>query len=109
MNIIEEMEKYGGPIREFDSSAWERPYCFPESFTGFAGHFPGNPLLPAFIQICMARLLWESRQPGQDFRLKSAKFIRPVRPNDRILVRLAGRRAELCVAGQTCAAMRICP
>ena len=40
-------------------------YCFPESFIGFQGHFPGNPILPAVVQIqaaqvCICRALDEN-------------------------------------------------
>lgn len=30
-------------------------YCFPADFPGFAGHFPGSPLLPGVLQLAAAR------------------------------------------------------
>jgi 3-hydroxyacyl-[acyl-carrier-protein] dehydratase len=34
---------------------WEQNYVFPEGFIGFQGHFPGNPILPAIVQLMTAR------------------------------------------------------
>lgn len=31
-----------------------RRYCFPDNFIGFSGHFPGYPILPAFVQVLTA-------------------------------------------------------
>ena len=32
-------------------------FCFPPEFIAFQGHFPGNPLLPAFAQVQMAHVM----------------------------------------------------
>jgi 3-hydroxyacyl-[acyl-carrier-protein] dehydratase len=34
---------------------WEQNYVFPVGFVGFQGHFPGNPILPAIVQLMTAR------------------------------------------------------
>jgi 3-hydroxymyristoyl/3-hydroxydecanoyl-(acyl carrier protein) dehydratase len=61
---------------------WQQTYVFPASFPGFQGHFPGNPILPAILQIMIAR---ESiaEQTGRNMQLTSvtrAKFRKIVMP-----------------------------
>ncbi len=34
---------------------WENTYTFGPDFLGFQGHFPGNPIMPAILQIMIAR------------------------------------------------------
>jgi 3-hydroxyacyl-[acyl-carrier-protein] dehydratase len=34
---------------------WQAVYALPEDFIAFQGHFPAYPILPAFMQICMAQ------------------------------------------------------
>ena len=34
---------------------WEKTYIFGADFLGFQGHFPGNPIMPAILQIMIAR------------------------------------------------------
>lgn len=64
-------------------------FAFPAGFTGFAGHFPGEPILPGICQIqCLLVLL--SRQLGKDVNLvsvKRAKFLNTVIPEDQIFVK----------------------
>ena len=54
-----------------------------------AGHFPGNPIIPgavlmdAVIRAVMAGL----DGPAQLCDIRSAKFLNPVRPGDRLLIR----------------------
>jgi len=54
-----------------------------------AGHFPGNPVIPGALlldEILCA--IAESRQLTTDScQIRSAKFLSPVRPGDRVLVR----------------------
>lgn len=92
------------PAKLPDGSVEQR-FRFEEGFTGFAGHFPGNPVLPAFVQICMARLLW-SRFAGEKFLVKSAKFMKPVRPGEEIEMRLSGNEISLRVSGKPVAIIR---
>ncbi len=58
-------------------------YVFPPTFSGFRGHFPRNPVLPAIIQLMMAR---ESiiEHLGQDLlvtKVTRAKFQKVVAPD----------------------------
>jgi acyl-coenzyme A synthetase/AMP-(fatty) acid ligase len=57
-----------------------------------AGHFPGDPIVPGVIlldEILDAASTGIAReQPLDAFTIRSAKFLRPVRPGDRIQIRL---------------------
>ncbi len=58
-------------------------FCFPKTFTGFMGHFPGQPILPAVVQLTLVRLLTEK---GLDRRLfpshfERVKFRTTIEPN----------------------------
>jgi len=83
-------------------------YCFQPDFIGFAGHFPGCPVLPAFVQILMALSLAEELS-GCSLELatvEKAKFLIQLRPHQEIGVecqeRLVGEKpgceARLTVA-----------
>ena len=66
-----------------------RRYCFSQDFIGFAGHFPGYPILPAFVQILTALTLVEE-QRGSSLELASvenAKFHIQLRPGQEIEVK----------------------
>ena len=62
---------------------WEKAYLFSATFSGFQGHFPQNPVLPAILQLMTAR---ESilEQMGKDLlitKVTRAKFLRIVTPD----------------------------
>jgi predicted hotdog family 3-hydroxylacyl-ACP dehydratase len=63
-------------------------FCFPPEFIAFRGHFPGNPLLPAFVQIRMAQVMLESaaQAPLQLERIDNAKFREPLPPGQSVRV-----------------------
>lgn len=69
--------------------AAEGRYLFTEGFAGFAGHFPGFPILPAVVQLLTAvELVGETK--GRRHRLvavQDAKFLNPVFPGQELLVR----------------------
>jgi 3-hydroxyacyl-[acyl-carrier-protein] dehydratase len=51
-----------------------------------AGHFPGNPIIPGAV--LLDEVLSAMAAGGAGFcRIRSAKFLQPVRPGDRILIR----------------------
>ncbi|MGE5284249.1 MAG: 3-hydroxyacyl-ACP dehydratase [Actinomycetota bacterium] len=94
-----------------------RRYRFGPGFIGFSGHFPGNPILPAIVQIRAAVSLAEE-EGGKTLRLaavRSAKFLAPIRPDEDVWIRV--RRgvesgidicdATLSVAGKTVAAFQL--
>ena len=65
-----------------------RRYRFSADFAGFAGHFPGYPILPAIVQLqCVVCLAGE--HTGMPLRLaavEDAKFLLPIGPDQEILV-----------------------
>jgi 3-hydroxymyristoyl/3-hydroxydecanoyl-(acyl carrier protein) dehydratase len=67
---------------------------FPVSFTGFRGHFPGQPILPGVCQISIAMAMAErlSRKRLALVEVVNAKFVSIVRPDQLLQVqcRLAG-------------------
>ena len=82
-----------------------RYYCFSPDFIGFFGHFPGYPILPAFVQVLTALSLAEEKK-GCSLKLatvENAKFLIPLRPYQEIAVqcreRLIGKKpgCEVCL------------
>lgn len=63
-------------------------FCFKPDFSGFSGHFPGYPILPAVIQVLLGQLVVEQAygQTLQFLSLGRAKFVRELHPNCQIRV-----------------------
>jgi 3-hydroxyacyl-[acyl-carrier-protein] dehydratase len=61
-------------------------FCFSETFSGFQGHFPEQPVLPGICLIQSALVLGESlcSAPPVLQEVVSAKFFAVVKPGDRI-------------------------
>ncbi|MGA8754392.1 3-hydroxyacyl-ACP dehydratase [Candidatus Deferrimicrobium sp.] len=94
-----------------------RRYRFGPGFIGFSGHFPGNPILPAIVQIRAVVSLAEA-ESGKTLRLaavRSAKFLSPIRPDEDVWIRYRRRvdsgmdicDAALSVAEKTVAAFQL--
>jgi 3-hydroxyacyl-[acyl-carrier-protein] dehydratase len=107
----------GGDIERTGPETVVRRYRFAPGFIGFSGHFPDNPILPAFVQVCAVVSLAEE-EGGKALRLaavRSAKFLSPIRPDEEVSIRC--RRhvdsgevicdATLSVAGKTSAAFQL--
>jgi len=85
-----------GVITMDDSGTMEGRYLFTDRFAGFAGHFPEQPILPAIVEI-MTVVSLVSEQAGCRQRLVAvddAKFLKPVLPNQEILVRCRQRTVK---------------
>lgn len=83
------------PVQKTEQG-WEKTYIFSNSFPGFEGHFPGNPILPAIIQLMIAR---ESiaEQTGLNLLVigvTMAKFQKIVTPGVSVTVRWTYREQE---------------
>jgi 3-hydroxyacyl-[acyl-carrier-protein] dehydratase len=88
-----------GIKRGIDAAALEEPrrledgelvgrYRFSEDFQGFAGHFPGAPIVPAVVQLRTVQALFE-RAGGRSYTLlgvDNAKFLLQLRPLQEIEV-----------------------
>ena len=77
-----------GQVERLDAHTVKKLYRFGESFVGFEGHFPGDPVLPAFVQILMGLSLVAEVFPGghELSGVTGAKFHLPIRPNVEIQV-----------------------
>jgi 3-hydroxyacyl-[acyl-carrier-protein] dehydratase len=93
-----------------DAQTVTRCYSFAPGFAGFSGHFPGNPILPAIVQLLTVVSLIEehSGKEQQLMAVEDAKFLNPVLPDQEILIQcrqrtIAGKirhDAQLSVAGK---------
>jgi 3-hydroxyacyl-[acyl-carrier-protein] dehydratase len=104
-----------GAVTTDDNGTLEGRYLFPENFSGFAGHFPGHPILPAIVEIMLVVALVGAASgcPQRLVAVEDAKFLSPVSPDQEILVRCRPRLlkgkllydAQLTVAGTTTASL----
>lgn len=109
-NIEREICRYVQDTKRLGEDEWQRFFCFPADFIGFAGHFPGQPILPAVLQICMVRLFWSDVvAPVESLDVVSAKFLKPVLPEQKISVILSGEKVEFFVSGEKVSILRIRP
>ncbi len=76
--------------------AAEQSFRFAPDFLGFSGHFPGYPILPAVLQVLLAQMVAEAlfAQPLRVISLTRAKFVRQLRPAEKIDVRLDCRKHD---------------
>jgi 3-hydroxymyristoyl/3-hydroxydecanoyl-(acyl carrier protein) dehydratase len=77
------------PITLLSSAPLRATATFPAGHPAFDGHFPGNPILPGFLQIQMA--LDALRLAGLPHRLlevASARFLAPILPGVATVVTL---------------------
>ena len=87
--------RLGPATREADQTI-RQDFSFPPDFVGFAGHFPGDPILPAVVQIGLGVVLSQallSEKAGHQ-RLETvtrAKFLRKLRPGETITARCSRR------------------
>jgi 3-hydroxyacyl-[acyl-carrier-protein] dehydratase len=85
-----------GKKTEDDTNVVARRYRFKPNFIGFRGHFPGYPILPAFVQILTAITMIEEHKK---YRLElttveKAKFHLPLHPDLEIEVTCAQRQVH---------------
>ena len=65
-------------------------FSVPGTFSGYRGHFPGNPILPGIVQLSFIRRLAE-RRLGHPLRLagvRRIKYLRVVTPDMPVILKL---------------------
>ena len=65
---------------------------FPPDHAAAQGHFPGNPVIPGALVLSEALRAIETSL-GKNlcpYQIRSAKFIRPVRPGERVSIDFSG-------------------
>jgi 3-hydroxyacyl-[acyl-carrier-protein] dehydratase len=67
----------------------EATFRFGGDFTGFQGHFPEFPILPAFVQLMMGEcaLRLSGRSQWITSRVERSKFLKTIRPNQSLVLR----------------------
>lgn len=83
-------------MKETAPDTVKKRYRFGPEFIGFSGHFPGYPILPAFVQILTAQTLAEE-QKGHPLKLaglENAKFHIQLRPDQDIDVECRPRKIK---------------
>ena len=73
-----------------------RRFRFKPDFIGFSGHFPGYPILPAFVQILTAITIIEEHKKCrlELATVEKAKFHLPLHPDLEIEVTCAQRQVQ---------------
>jgi len=71
-----------------DGQEYELTLRFGEDFMAFSGHFPGHPIVPAFVQLLAGECALQIRARRNVVlrRVKRAKFLKPIQPDQNITV-----------------------
>jgi 3-hydroxymyristoyl/3-hydroxydecanoyl-(acyl carrier protein) dehydratase len=63
---------------------YRTPLPFEPDHPAFAGHFPGNPIIPGVQLLDRAQHLIETRHGISLCGIQAAKFLSPAKPEDRL-------------------------
>jgi 3-hydroxyacyl-[acyl-carrier-protein] dehydratase len=76
----------------------ETSFCVPVDHPATRGHFPGNPMVPgaALLSAALQAIEEATNVPLLPGHIRSAKFFRPVRPGDTVIVEYSQPGAEGC-------------
>jgi 3-hydroxyacyl-[acyl-carrier-protein] dehydratase len=88
MGMAEEIHEALESLRAEGDGLWRGECALPATFSGFQGHFPGQPVMPAVCQIEMVRCLVEAAEGGplQLDRIVRAKYVLPIAAEERVVV-----------------------
>jgi 3-hydroxyacyl-[acyl-carrier-protein] dehydratase len=89
-----------GPAREKEPGVFVRRYSFAPDFVGFSGHFPGYPVLPAFVQMLTLMTMAEEVKDRslRPISVEKGKFRKEIYPDVEVEVEyrevvIKGKRA----------------
>lgn len=113
MNIIRKQIREALRVEAYkEGDGFDAEFSLNGEFSGFEGHFPGNPVLPG-ICLITACLVAAGEALGANFkmsRLKSAKFFSPVAPGDRVAIKASfifGEAENMLKAQLSCQERRV--
>ena len=69
-----------------EKESFTAEFCFPASFSGFKGHFPGQPILPS-VCLIQAVLVATQQATGRNLELSEivlSKFFAVTRPDQKL-------------------------
>lgn len=73
------------------------PLSIPKNHDVFSGHFPDDPLLPGALLIEWIAQSIEASSTFSITEIKKVKFIKPVRPNEKLILTLNQKQDHLIV------------
>ena len=83
--IQSELLKRIHDFQRHDDGSYSAAITFDPAFTGFDGHFPGNPVVPAVCQLSAVEVLVHMALERQDLKLSTISLMKcraPLLPND---------------------------
>jgi 3-hydroxyacyl-[acyl-carrier-protein] dehydratase len=86
---------------EFELKELRAVFVFNAAYSGFGGHFPGRPILPAIVQLASVRFLAELglKQSVYPVSYSRVKFRGIIQPDERIEVQLQMVKKEAAWVG----------
>ncbi|MDX2111529.1 MAG: hypothetical protein SFY80_14960 [Verrucomicrobiota bacterium] len=73
----------------------ETSFTVPADFPFFAGHFEGNPLVPAYVQATWMLAAARRLQPSTTATFRQVKWLQPIRPGANLLLRATRTEASV--------------
>ncbi len=88
MSKLEQAIRAAGKPMQSNNDGFSKEFIFAPDFVGFDGHFPGNPILPAVVQLMTgAETAAESAgSPLTTTNVSRAKFLKQIKPGDILTV-----------------------
>ena len=83
--IQSELLKRIHDFQRHDDGSYSAAITFDPAFTGFNGHFPGNPIVPAVCQLSAVEVLAHMALGHKDLNLATISLMKcraPLLPND---------------------------